>query len=339
MDELLEIKQCLGCMHEGMLLTTPEGAIVETSLAAERILESPPQNLRTKNMRDLCIVPGIYDDMCGQATAELRAMNRSLLVVTGTGRKKLLNMSVQRVGKDEGARFVHIFQDCTDLRTMEQRLLQSERLATVGRFAAQIAHEIRNPLSSISLNIEMLSDELSVKSKAASELIGAVQRELDRLNEIVGEYLQFARFPKSNLKHGEIKGVIQSVSDSFKPPARIRFSIRQAVTPPIWFDEVLLRQVLDNLLRNAVEAISGEGTIELETEAIDQLLIIRVRDSGAGIPADVQARLFEPFFTTKARGTGLGLATSQQICFEHNGHLLVESQPGKGSTFSILLPI
>jgi signal transduction histidine kinase len=266
-------------------------------------------------------------------------MNRSLLVVTGTGRKKLLNMSIQRVGRDEEVRFVHVFQDCTDLRTMEQRLLQSERLATIGRFASQIAHEIRNPLSSISLNVEMLNDEMGNKSKEASDLIRAVLRELDRLNDIVGEYLQFARFPKSNLKLGQIEPVINAVAETFKPPARIRFSIRSAATPPVWFDEVLLRQVIDNLIRNAVEAISGEGTIDLETEAIDQFLIIRVRDSGAGIPPDAQQKLFEPFFTTKARGTGLGLATSQQIVFEHNGHLLVDSQPGRGATFSVLLPI
>jgi signal transduction histidine kinase len=339
MDEFLEVKQCLGCMHEGMLVTTVEGAIVETSLTAERILETPPQSLRNRNIHELCIVPDIYDDICSQATGDARAMNRSLLVVTGTGRKKLLNMSIQRVGRDEEVRFVHVFQDCTDLRTMEQRLLQSERLATIGRFASQIAHEIRNPLSSISLNVEMLNDEMGNKSKEASDLIRAVLRELDRLNDIVGEYLQFARFPKSNLKLGQIEPVINAVAETFKPPARIRFSIRSAATPPVWFDEVLLRQVIDNLIRNAVEAISGEGTIDLETEAIDQFLIIRVRDSGAGIPPDAQQKLFEPFFTTKARGTGLGLATSQQIVFEHNGHLLVDSQPGRGATFSVLLPI
>ena len=92
-------------------------------------------------------------------------------------------------------------------------------------------------------------------------------------------------------------------------------------------------------MRNAVEAIQGDGTVTLETDVLDRFIAIRVIDSGPGIPADVRAKLFEPFFTTKAHGTGLGLATSQQIIFEHNGHLLVESQPGNGATFSILLPI
>jgi signal transduction histidine kinase len=156
----------------------------------------------------------------------------------------------------------------------------------------------------------------------------------------VSEYLQFARFPKPNLKRGHIEGVIQSVIESFRPPERIQFIVKLSqATPSVWIDEQLIRQVLDNLTRNAVEAIQGEGTIELQTDVIDRFVVIRVKDSGIGIPADVQAKLFEPFFTTKPHGTGLGLATSQQIMFEHNGHLLVESQAGKGATFSLLLPI
>ena len=127
---------------------------------------------------------------------------------------------------------------------------------------------------------------------------------------------------------------------SFRPPQNITLKLRlTSQSPGVWLDEGLLRQVLDNLMRNAVEAITGEGSIELETEVLDRFAVIRVKDSGPGIPEDLQPKLFEPFFTTKAHGTGLGLATSPQIIFEHNGHLLVESQPGKGATFSILLPI
>jgi signal transduction histidine kinase len=107
----------------------------------------------------------------------------------------------------------------------------------------------------------------------------------------------------------------------------------------VWLDEGLLRQVLDNLVRNGTEAIEGCGVVRIETDVVDRFLVIRVTDTGHGIPAEIQPRLFEPFFTTKAQGTGLGLATSQQIIFEHNGHLVVESQPNKGTSFSILLPI
>jgi signal transduction histidine kinase len=112
-----------------------------------------------------------------------------------------------------------------------------------------------------------------------------------------------------------------------------------ASSPEIWLDDRLLRQVLENLVRNGIDAIEGSGVVQIETDVVDRFFVIRVKDTGRGIPPEIQARLFEPFFTTKAHGTGLGLATSQQIIFEHNGHLVVDSQAGKGSTFSILLPL
>ena len=339
-ERMLDVKQCLGCAHEGVIVTDLEGNILETSPATERILEVPSLDLKSRTIDQFCAAQEGYGDLLSQACREGRALNRSLLVSTGMGRKKLLNMSVERFGEGAEVRLVHVFQDCADLRTMEQRLLQSERLATVGRFASQIAHEIRNPLNSISLNIELLEDEFKDSNSEARGLIRSALRELDRLNGIVNEYLQFARFPKPNLRREKIDGVIQSVVESFRPPPRITFSVRQAPsTPLVWLDEQLLRQVLDNLTRNAVEAIEQTGAIEIETDVIDRFVVIRVRDSGVGIPGDVQSKLFEPFFTTKAHGTGLGLATSQQIMFEHNGHLLVDSQPGKGTTFSLLLPI
>ena len=187
--------------------------------------------------------------------------------------------------------------------------------------------------------MELLEDEV-VGNEEARGLIRSVLKELDRLNDIVGEYLQFSRFPKPHLKRGNVEGMLRALTDNFKPPERIAFRVQMAAsTPEVWLDEGLLRQVLDNLLRNAVEAIDKTGTIDIETDVLDHFVVIRVRDSGMGIPVEAQTKLFEPFFTTKAHGTGLGLATSQQIVFEHNGHLLVDSQPGKGSTFSILLPI
>jgi signal transduction histidine kinase len=223
---------------------------------------------------------------------------------------------------------------------MEERLVQSERLATIGRFASQIAHEIRNPLSSITLNVELLEDEVGAGGDEARALIRSVLKELDRLNDIVSEYLQFSRFPKPHLQRGHADNAIQELVDNFKAPSNIKIETQlMATSPEIWLDERLLRQVLENLVRNGVEAIDGPGVIRIESDVVDRFFVIRVKDTGRGVPPEIQARLFEPFFTTKAHGTGLGLATSQQIIFEHNGHLVVDSQAGKGSTFSILLPL
>jgi len=340
-DQLVisDTQNCLGCIHEGMLVTSMDGTILDAAPTAEHILNTQASLLRGHTLREFCASPETYDDIRRQTIHDGRVLNRSLLMLAGTDKRKLVSMSIQISGTNVESRLVHVFQDCADLRTMEERLLQSERLATVGRFASQIAHEIRNPLNSISLNVEMLEEQVTGNEEARG-LIRSVLKELDRLNDIVGEYLQFSRFPKPQLKYGHVEGMLRELAAGLKPPERIsvRFHFAEA-TPKVWRDEGLLRQVLDNLIRNAVEAIAGNGVVEIETDVDEQHLIIRVKDSGAGISPESQAKLFEPFFTTKPLGTGLGLATSQQIVFEHNGHLTVESQPGKGSTFSILLPI
>ncbi len=344
--ELLKLKSiqnavdCLGCMHEGIIVTNEAGQIAETNIAAERILEKPAVSLNGTNIRDLCAFGQNYEEARRHAGRDGRTLNRPMIFQTAGGKRKLVNLSIQQVGEESEAQFVHVFQDCADLRTMEERLLQSERLATVGKFASQIAHEVRNPLSSMSLNIELLEDELHDASDEARSLIRSVMRELDRLNDIVGEYLQFSRFPKPHLNRGKVDGVIQQVLENFKPKASIKIEVSlMAVSPDVWVDENLLRQAFDNMIRNAAEAIDGEGTIRIETDVTDRFLVIRVKDTGRGIPAEVQPKLFEPFFTTKPQGTGLGLATTQQIIFEHNGHLLVESEVGKGTTFTTLLPL
>src|SRR5262245_22414423 len=313
-----EAKHCIGCMHEGTVVTDADDSILEMSPAAERILEAPFASLKATKLRDLYLQPDLYDQLLRQTDSEGGTLNKSVIVLVGDSRRKIVNMSVRRIEHGQQTRYLHVFQDCADLRTMEERLVQAERLATIGRFASQIAHEIRNPLSSISLNVELLEDELKGANPEAQSLIRSVLKQLDRLNDIVGEYLQFSRFPKPHLKRGHVDAVIQGLASSFRPPQNIRFNVQTAPkTPEVWLDEALLRQVLDNLMRNAVEALSGDGTIELETDVLDRFVVIRVKDDGPGIPSDVQGKLFEPFFTTKAHGTGLGLATSQQIIFEH----------------------
>ena len=339
-QQIVEAKQCMGCMHEGLIVTAADGTILETSPAAEKILEAPSTSLKGRQVRDFYPMAHLYDDLIRHTDVAGRNLNRSMIVLAGEKKRKIVNMSVQRLGEGEATRYVHVFQDCADLRTMEERLVQSERLATVGRFASQIAHEIRNPLSSISLNVELLEDELKESSDEARNLIRSVLKELDRLNDIVSEYLQFSRFPKPHLKRGHVDEVIRDLVTTFKAPPSVKIEMRlMDSSPEVWIDDRLLRQALENLTRNGVEAIEGDGVLTIETDVVDRFLVIRVKDTGHGISPEAQSKLFEPFFTTKAHGTGLGLATSQQIIFEHNGHLVVESQPGKGSTFTTLLPL
>jgi signal transduction histidine kinase len=332
--------RCLGCSHEGLIVTNAGGDIVDVDANAGQVLEELPTRMEGRNIRDYCLVRESYDAILRHTLRTGRIQNRPLILQSARGKRQLVRMSIQQVVDGAAVSFVHVFQDCADVRILEERVVQSERLATIGKFASQVAHEIRNPLGSMSLNLELLDDELQGASDEAHALLRSVQRELERLNDVVGEYLQFSRFPKAHLSRGKVDVVIDDVAKTvkLKPSVELEVSLL-ADSPEVWLDDRLLGQALHNLIRNAAEAIEDSGTIRMESDVTDRFLVIRVHDSGCGISAEAQQTLFQPFFTTKPQGTGLGLATAQQIVFEHNGHLLVESEPGKGSTFSILLPL
>jgi PAS domain S-box-containing protein len=320
-EEVRQAEECMRCIREGVMVVSDEGVILESNAGAEHILGAPGQSLLGRSVRDFYVQPSTCDGWLAQAREDGQLTERQALLRTSRGATRLVQTSVARMTHDDNSRFLQVMRDCADIESMEHRLVQSERLATIGRFAAQIAHEIRNPLASISLNLEMLEEEV------------------DRLHGIVSEYLQFSRFPKPRPEEGRIDDVISELRDSTTLPSGMRLNVElTSHGPEIRFDKVLMRQVLDNLVRNAVEAIDGPGEIRISTDLIDRFLVIRVSDTGPGIPPDILNQLFEPFFTTKADGTGLGLATAQQIVFEHDGHIEAESEPGSGTTFSVYLP-
>jgi two-component system NtrC family sensor kinase len=229
----------------------------------------------------------------------------------------------------------------------ERELVRSERLAAVGKMAAMITHEVRNPLSSIALNTELLGDELDRLSEAdaaeARALCRSITDEVDRLTAITEEYLAFARLPKPRLSAEPINPVVESLvtfvrEDLAKRKVAIDAQLGDAL-PRAQLDEAQIRQSLLNLVRNAAEALGDRGgTVTLSTRAVGGRVEIEVADDGPGIAEDVRARLFDPFVTTKDGGTGLGLALTLQIVKEHGGDIRVASELGHGASFVVSLP-
>lgn len=232
----------------------------------------------------------------------------------------------------------------------EQELVRSERLAAVGKMAAVITHEVRNPLSSIGLNAELLEEEIGRVAAGgppaeAEGLLRAVQKEVDRLTAITEEYLRFARLPRPKLEREQVNAIVSGLVEFQREELALRGVTVEANlaadVPPVAADEAQLRQALLNLVRNAAEAMSGNGggALTLATDrAPDGAVEVRVSDSGPGIAPELVGRIFEPFFSTKEGGTGLGLALTQQIIAEHGGRIDVQSAPGRGTTFVVRLP-
>jgi signal transduction histidine kinase len=227
----------------------------------------------------------------------------------------------------------------------EQELVRSERLVTVGKMAAIITHEVRNPLSSIGLNAELLQEELAASgSREAVALCATIVKEVDRLTAITEEYLRFARMPRPRLEREQLNSIVAELLEFQRESLASRgvsvaASLDEAL-PPVAADEAQLRQALLNLVRNAADAMSAGGELTVATRrSADGAVEVSVKDTGAGIPAENLDRIFEPFFSTKEGGTGLGLALTQQIVAEHGGRIEVDSTPGHGTTFTLRLPV
>ncbi|MBS2030293.1 MAG: HAMP domain-containing protein [Deltaproteobacteria bacterium] len=254
------------------------------------------------------------------------------------------------LGREFNAMAASLREREAQLAQKQQELVRAERLAAMGRVTAQITHEIRNPLSSIGLNAEMLEEGLASaqfgtpeQARESLELLGAIAREVDRLTEITEQYLRFARAPKPQLASEDVNAVVGALLDFLAPElqgAQLHVD-RAFVSGPLWAvcDEGQLRQALLNLVRNAREAMEGKpGTLRVETSQRGERVEIAVQDNGPGVSAEDLARIFDPFFSTKQRGTGLGLAVTQQIIREHGGEISCTSTPGLGTRFIVSLP-
>ncbi|MCL2723943.1 MAG: HAMP domain-containing histidine kinase [Polyangiaceae bacterium] len=227
----------------------------------------------------------------------------------------------------------------------QSRAVANERLAAIGKMAAHVTHEIRNPLSSIGLNIELLEEELGASNVAAEAkaLLGSITREVQRLEHLSEEYLRVARLPQPRMEADDLASAIREIV-AFAKPEMERAGLEIAleigvVVPPALFDEGQIRQALLNVLRNAREAMPDGGRVDVSVNAEGMSVVARVEDRGSGIPDDVRSRIFDPFFSTKGEGTGLGLAITRQIVEAHGGSISCEPRDGGGTSFRILLPI
>jgi signal transduction histidine kinase len=216
------------------------------------------------------------------------------------------------------------------------QLVAAERLATIGKMAAHVTHEIRNPLSSIALNLELLEEELPSSAEEANSLLRAIRAEVERLSGLSEQYLSVARQRAQELRPEKLGELVEEACEFVRRElsqagASLKFT-NQAGDRVLRVDEAQIRQALLNLLRNAREAMPQGGQVEVSLQSsADGGIDLTVDDEGVGMPAATRERLFEPFFTTKQHGTGLGLAITRQIAEAHGGHVRVEPREPKGT--------
>ena len=227
----------------------------------------------------------------------------------------------------------------------ERKRLQAENteLATL---AGGLAHEIRNPLSTIGMNPELLAEELenddSQKARRMIRRIGNLQGECRNLEEILNAFLQFARAGELHLSDGNLNIIVSDYIDFLEPQANsMEVELRPHLDsdlPIVMLDKSLMRQALVNLCRNAIEAMPDGGSIDLLTRTRDGDVVLEVIDTGKGMDEKTRSQMFQAFFSTRSGGSGLGLATVRRIVEAHHGRISCESEVGKGTRFTITLP-
>lgn len=221
------------------------------------------------------------------------------------------------------------------LRKAEAAMRRSERLAALGQLSAGLAHELRNPLGSIKGSADLLARSASQNNPMAKELAEIISEEVDRTNSLVTRFLDFARPLEPRRETADITKVIDRAVARAKVHVIRNYSTS---IPPIAIDPELMEQVFLNLLTNAAQASPPGAAITIRTRDTNDQAEVSVIDQGCGIPRDKIETIFNPFVTTKQNGVGLGLAIVAKIVDGHGGKMAVESEPGKGSTFSVLLP-
>jgi two-component system sensor histidine kinase PilS (NtrC family) len=243
--------------------------------------------------------------------------------------------------------YLFVFQDVTTMKRLEREARLRQRLAAVGEMAAGIAHEIRNPLASMSGSIQLLREELPLTDEQA-QLMDIVLRESERLNQTIGSFLAYARPQRAAVSRLDLRSVINDAAALLRNSAEVRASHHLDVDvpeDPVWYeaDENQMRQIIWNLATNGLRAMKNGGRLLLTMyEQIDAggrpEVVLAVEDEGCGIAADEIDSIFQPFRSTFERGTGLGLATVHRIVTDYNGTIQVSSTVGVGTAMRVRLP-
>jgi signal transduction histidine kinase len=229
---------------------------------------------------------------------------------------------------------------------LERRAREAERLAELGTLTGGLAHEIKNPLSTVQLNLQLLAEDLTPDNPAYPRIVNrlrTVQKETSRLRDILDDFLRYAGQLELDRRPTDLNDLLEDLVDFFLPQAqaqRAKLRLRRCEDPLVAdVDPKLIKQALLNLMLNSLQAMPEGGELILSAARQDGQALVDVIDTGKGIPPEAIDKIFDAYYTSKKGGTGLGLAMTRRIVREHGGQLSVKSEPGKGSDFSLRLPL
>ncbi|MDH4100917.1 MAG: ATP-binding protein, partial [Nitrospirota bacterium] len=346
-------------INTGLMTTDMEGRITSFNRAAEEITGYEAVEAEGRLWHELFGIdtlqqfyPANIDGSSSGDDRMSRLQQEKMQRKDGSEMTIGVTVSALKDGVGESAGLVASFRDLTDLIAQEERYKRQEKLAEIGEMSARMAHEIRNPLASLSGSVQILKNEAGQTGESI-KLMDIAVREADRLNHIITEFLVYARPAPMKRESVDLLPVINEIVVLLRNHREYKENINIQVrfddnNNCVIGDAGQLRQVFWNLAMNAVEVMKDGGTLDISADRVEvaarsgeggRFVRVTLKDTGPGIPANSMQKLFLPFFTTKENGTGLGLAIVYRIVEEHGGRIGVTSRLGEGCCFTVDLPI
>ena len=348
----------LNSLNTGLLICDENFKLIKKNKAASRFLPLKKWTNEAKNS-DLDYVWNLIEDedinsfikKC--ATERKLNANQDFSVTTMEDRVRIISVAIQSLVQNQHfAGFIIRVDDVTEIRSQEVLMRRMENLTSLTSLAASVAHEIKNPLGSISIHIQLIQkaiakarekDGLIPDEKFVERYLGIVTEEIDRLNKIIVDFLFAVRPISMEIETVNLTRQLENFIEFIKPEIekkKIKLEVNlEKNIPDLLLDSKLLKQVLINLAQNSIAATDEGGIINIKTLLKNDTVLICFADSGIGMDKETQNRIFEPYYTTKVTGTGLGLTMVYKIIKEFGGNIDVKSEVGKGSIFTISLPI
>ncbi|MDD3815071.1 MAG: ATP-binding protein [Desulfocapsaceae bacterium] len=327
----------------GLIVTDSEGKIIVCNQFAEQ-MASVVENEVVGAAPESVLAPALAQALDDQKIATSAPVQKEILLSDVKGEMRTLQLHSRSVVDSDGisAGVMLLIQDMSQVKSLEEELRRSERLAALGKMAAGVAHELRNPLSSIKGLAILLKSRFQEKS-SDQETADILVQEVERLNRSIGELLDYARpqkLNKDNIRPEEVvhKAVSLVRMDAESMGVRMKVLMEDNL-PMLSADQDKLNQVFLNLFLNSIQAMEQGGQLDIQVTAQGRNVLFAIKDTGCGVRKEDLPRIFDPYFTTKPEGTGLGLAMSMKIVEEHGGTMSFQSEPDVGTTVIVTLPV
>ncbi len=344
-NETLEM--VLNSMTDGVLVTDLEHKIIFTNQGVRSLLpmlrSEPEEHLLWEVIGDEEIASFLKESVQGNSQRE-----EEEFTLDGSGPDRTLSFSVVPVNRDDEPHGnLILVSDITERRKREARLRRAESLASLTTLAAGVAHEIKNPLGSIGIHIQLIQKALKqnqcLDEETAGRYLEIITEEIERLNGIVVDFLFAVRPMDTSMKRSTVNGVVEELIEFIKyelEENQVKLDTKlQRNLPKVDLDEKYMKQALINIIKNGVAAMNQGGTLTIVTREDHGFVHIDISDSGIGMSEEQLSKIFEPYYTTKEFGSGLGLTVVYKVIREHNGEVSVHSRENQGTTFTISLPI